>query len=158
MNLIKKICDWMAVILLVILAVVAFLQVSFRFVFNLPLDWTEEITRYVLIMLVYICTMNCVRDNGLIRIEIIDIFVKGKAKDFLDIFVSLVCGVFMFLMTYLTIPLVQNAISGHQTSPALQIPMALMYTLECIMFLLISLTFIYRIIVAIMDLKKEAKK
>ncbi len=157
MNLIKKICDWTAVILLVLLAVVAFLQVSFRFVFNLPLDWSEEITRYVLIMLVYICTMNCVRDNGLIRIEIIDIFVKGKAKDFLDIFVSIVCGAFMFIMTYLTIPLIRNAISGHQTSPAMQIPMAIMYGLEFVMFLFISLMFIYRIIVAIMDLKGVTK-
>ena len=48
---------------------VCFLQVLFRFVFNLPLAWTEELSRYVFIILIYCGASAAVLDLSLIHIS-----------------------------------------------------------------------------------------
>ena len=57
MKLLKNFDAILSCILLVALTVVAFLQVLFRFVLNLPLSWTEELVRYFVISLIYVSTI-----------------------------------------------------------------------------------------------------
>ena len=49
---------YLIVFLFTILIVVCFLQVLFRFVFNLPLAWTKELSRYVFIILTYMYSLS----------------------------------------------------------------------------------------------------
>ncbi|MDB2142127.1 TRAP transporter small permease [Enterocloster clostridioformis] len=70
---------------------VCFLQMLFRFVFNLPLAWTEELSRYVFIILTYCGASTAVLDNAHVRVELIDNVLSG-ARFALDIFL-----VFVFL-------------------------------------------------------------
>ena len=49
---------------------VCFLQMLFRFVFNLPLAWTKELSRYVFIILTYCGASAAVLDNAHVRVEL----------------------------------------------------------------------------------------
>ena len=130
-------------VLLVTLTVVALLQVLFRFLLNLPLSWTEELVRYCVISLIYISTIYSIRTRGVIRVEILDQMLKGKVKYGLNSFINLISAGVMFFMSYLCVDLVQNAISVNQRSAAMNIPVAVMYGVECASFFLMGLAFIY---------------
>ena len=58
---------------------VCFLQMLFRFVFNLPLAWTEELSRYVFIILTYCGASTAVLDNAHVRVELIDNVLSARA-------------------------------------------------------------------------------
>ena len=45
---------YLTAVLFTLLILVCFLQVLFRFVLSLPLAWTEELSRYLFILLVYV--------------------------------------------------------------------------------------------------------
>lgn len=158
MNLIKNIDKALSVALLVGLTLLGFIQVIFRFVFNLPLDWSEEFIRYILIVLIYLSTVITVREGNMIRIELIDLILKGKPKQILDIIIDFVCFVFLLYISYLCIFLVKNAIFVNQTSPALNFPLSIMYAMESLMFLLMALMFVKHIILKIQTFKRGTKK
>ena len=80
---------YLIVFLFTILIVVCFLQVLFRFVFNLPLAWTEELSRYVFIILIYCGASAAVLDNAHVRVELIDNVLSERGRFALDIAVKL---------------------------------------------------------------------
>lgn len=139
-------------VLLVTLTVVAFMQVLFRYVFNTSLSWSEEIVRYSVITLIYVSTIYSIRTRSAIRVEIIDIVVKGKAKSAMDAVVDLFSSGIMLFVSYLTVTLVQNAISVNQRSAAMGLPMAIMYGVECVTFLGMGLAFLTLFITDIKNL------
>lgn len=157
MRFIKKIDELISVALLAGLTVFAFTQVLFRFVLNLPLDWSEELIRYILIVLIYLSTVVTVREGTMIRVELIDFVIKGKAKKVLDLVINIVCMAFMIFLSYQTTFLVRNAFSVNQTSPALEIPLGIMYGMEGVMFALMALMFAKQIVVKFMELTGRAE-
>jgi len=50
-------------VLFSLLITVCFLQVLFRLVLNLPLAWTEELSRYIFIILVYLGASVAAKEN-----------------------------------------------------------------------------------------------
>ena len=150
MKRIKKIDEVISITLLFLLMFIGFLQVLFRFVLNLPLDWTEESSRYILIILVYLSAVVTVREEKMLRVEIIDLFVKGKAKLMLGTVIQLLSGLFVFYIAYQTTFQVKNAVRVNQLSPAMAIPMATLYIVEGILFFLMGIMFM---IVFIKNLK-----
>ena len=143
MKIIKNADIIISCVLLVMLTVVALLQVLFRFLLNLPLSWTEELVRYCVISLIYISTVYSIRTRGVIRVEILDQLLKGKVKHALNSLINFCSAGVMFFMSYLCISLVQNAISVNQRSAAMNIPVAVMYGVECGSFFLMGLAFIF---------------
>ena len=49
MKILEKIIDTVCVILMFTLFIVILLQILFRYFFNMPLKWTEELARYVFV-------------------------------------------------------------------------------------------------------------
>ncbi len=154
---IKKIDDVLVVILLINLTVITFLQVLFRFVFQAPLDWSEEVSRFTFIFLVYLASTITIRDKVTIRIEFIDTFLqKRKWLAYIhDIFINGICALFLFFMAYLCISLVKNAFFVKQVSPALGLPMWILYFLQGSLF---ALSGIQYSIILISTLQKKSTK
>lgn len=72
--------EYISTFLFIALIILCFLQILFRFVFNFSLSWTEELSRYVFIALVYFSASLAVVRGAHVRVEVIDGFVKGKNK------------------------------------------------------------------------------
>ena len=147
--LLKRLDEKISVLLLVILSVITFLQVLFRFVFNLPLDWSEEFSRFTYIIMVYLSASLAAKDNSMIKIEVLELLIGEKARMVRDRFVDLICAAFSFYIAYQTIFMIKNAYFVDQISPALEIPMSVMYALELIMFVLLGVRYIQRFINAL---------
>ena len=153
----RRIDEWLSILLLAAMTIVAFAQVLCRFVLNLPLDWSEELARYLLIMLVYLSGVITVREESMLRVEIIDLILKGRARKVLSIVVQIVSCIFMLFVAYQNTFTVRNAMSVKQTSPAIGIPMALLYGCECLLFLLMAIMFAFVSVKKIRSLVSEEK-
>lgn len=158
MNFIKNLDKVGSAALLAGLTLLGFIQIIFRFVLNLPLDWSEEVIRYILIVLIYLSTVITAREGTMIRIELIDLLLKGTVKKVLDIIIDIVCFAFLMYISYLCIFLVKNAIFVNQLSPALNLPLSFMYALESLLFFLMALMFVKQTIIKIKTLKRGTKK
>ena len=105
---------YLIVFLFTILIVVCFLQVLFRFVFNLPLAWTEELSRYVFIILIYCGASAAVLDNAHVRVELIDNVLSERGRFALDIAVKLLCAAVSLVIAYNSRQIIYNASLSKQ--------------------------------------------
>lgn len=133
------------VILFTMLILLCFLQIVFRSVLNLSLSWTEELARYTFIALVYISACAAVLRNAHVRVEIIDNLIPEKIKPIVDSLVDIVFMIFMALIGYHGVHISLDAFSIEQLSPAMQIPMGLVYTIIPITFFATSIRLCQRI-------------
>lgn len=133
-----------------------FLQVLFRFVLNLPLAWTEELSRYVFILLIYCGASAAVTDNAHVRVELIDTILPASVKKYMDLAVRIICGIISLLVAWNSKQIIMNANLSHQISASLRIPMAGLYALVALMFCLIAFRFLQSAFKLIWG-KKEAR-
>lgn len=139
----KKTLEYYLIILLFsVLIVVCFLQVLFRFVFNLPLAWTEELSRYVFIILIYCGASAAVIDKAHVRVELIDNVLPPAVKHVMDVAVQVLCALVSLAIAYHSKNIIMNANLSKQLSASLRIPMAALYALVAAMFCLIAFRFI----------------
>ena len=158
MKFLKNLDRNLSCFFLVCLTVIAFIQVLLRFVFNMPLSWTEETVRYCLIALIYISTVYTIRIKGSIRVEVIDMLIKGKAQAVLHIITDIFSAGIMFTVSYLAITMVENAKFVNQKSAALLVPMYIPYTVEVICFAFMGLAYLYLIVDEVKSLKGGESK
>ncbi len=122
---INKFVKILLVIFLISMTIIMILQVFSRFIFNLPLNWSEEATRYLGIYAVFFGAALAVRHNELIAVEAVPDLLPNKGRKYLKIVVLLICIMFFAIVLVQGISLVSNV--TMQKSPALQIPMSIPY-------------------------------
>lgn len=85
-----------AMTLLVVLALVVFLQFFTRYVLNDSLGWTEEIARYLLIATSFLGAALAVRSGTQLRIELFEKWFGRRAADLLERIVILPLSIAAF--------------------------------------------------------------
>lgn len=110
---------YLIVILFSILIGVCFLQVLFRFVLNLPLAWTEELSRYIFIILIYCGASAAAKDNQHVRVELIDSLLPAKIKRIVDVVIRVICSIICVVISFNTFNMIKNAQTSHQLSAVL---------------------------------------
>ena len=119
----NKLEETTAVLLFVAMIFFGTCQVLFRFVINLSLDWTEELTRFTFIFLVYISASLCVARNRHVRVEVIDMLVPKKALIWLHRAVLLIWCAFAFVIAHAGWEIAVEALEMGESSPVLELPM-----------------------------------
>lgn len=139
----KKTIEYcLSVVLFVILIIVCFLQVLFRFVIKLPLAWTEEMSRYIFILLVYVGASAAALERKHVRVELIDSVLPPKAAKGLSAVVQVLCAAISLVITFNIKDLILNSARTQQQSAALRLPMAAMYAMVGAMFAVIAFRFL----------------
>ena len=115
----------MLVLFLSALTIVVFLQVLFRYVFNLPLFWTEETARYCLIWASMLGAGYALRHGQHIAVTYIVDRLPGGLY-WATVRLAQI-GVLAIIVVILWGGVELVSITQHQTSPALRIPMAYPY-------------------------------
>ena len=118
---------FICVILMSVMAVLLNIQVFMRYVVQNSLSWTEELARYIFIWLVYIGISYGTKISKHIRIEAaLGIFPK-KMRPFVVLAGEIVFMCFSFYICYRGWDIVQRQIRLGQVSPAMRIPMWVVY-------------------------------
>jgi TRAP-type C4-dicarboxylate transport system permease small subunit len=102
-----------------------FLQVLFRYVFKLPLGWSEEMARFVFVWIVFLGAAIGVNTKAHIAIDILLRYLPTNIVRFFRLFTEItILGFAIFLMLY---GWKITSIAMRQITPALEIPWGCVY-------------------------------
>jgi len=137
---IMAICAALALVLLIS----SFLQVFSRYVIGSAITWTDECARYCYIWLDILGAAVLVYRGGHAVVDLLSKKLKGPARKVYDTFCFIVLGYMGVIFAVFGYRLCQVTIS--QTSPALKLPMGLVYGVLPISGILIGFFTVNRVL------------
>ena len=132
---------------LLVMSVVLFAQVIMRYFLRSPFTWSEELARYVLVWSAIIGVSLAVRERRHISVDFLPLLFGEKSHRVFAIIAHIGMLVFSFIMISASIPLIERLAMLGQTSPALGIPMWIVYAAIPVGFSLIMVRTIQALIV-----------
>jgi TRAP-type C4-dicarboxylate transport system permease small subunit len=124
-NLLAKGEAWVLVSLVVVMTVVVFLQVVYRYLLTQPLHWSEEMARYLFVWISLLGAALSVQKRGHFGMDFFFRMLPPRARRSLTVLLHLLVGVVIIVLLFYGILLVQK--TADQQSPAMEIPMAWAY-------------------------------
>lgn len=130
-------------LILIIMMFVILAQTFFRFVIFKSLPWSEELSRYLFVVMIMLGINLGVSKDIMVRIDIIDKKLSEKHLLKLNILREIIGFLVSGLFFYSTFEMIK--VGAFQKSPALQIKMSIMYIVIAFGFLLTMIATIFRI-------------
>ena len=87
-------------IILTVMVASTFMQVLGRYIFVVPLPWTEELSRRMMTWLLFLASAIGYRRGGMVGVDIITSKVSEKSKKILDIIVFALIACFGLFMVH----------------------------------------------------------
>jgi len=122
--------------LLMLIACVMMLQVFMRYVVGSSLSWAEEFCRYLFIWSSLLSIGYSIRKKTILRVDSLIEALPFKVKKFFRVAIELVVLTFFTYLFLNAIPVVGMIKESGQVSPAMEIPMYLVYLSAVVGFLL----------------------
>jgi len=94
----KRIIEWVNAILLFMIFAIISAEILFRGVLRIPIAWTDELSRSVYIVLVFLGASTALRDRSHITVDILTKVLPESAKRVLRIISSLLMFPFIVVM------------------------------------------------------------
>lgn len=135
-----------------VMTIVTALQVFMRHVMNSSLSWSEELARYCFIWLVYIGISYGVKMQRHIKVDALLHFLKDRQKIYLSLIANLIFLAFSIFIVIYGYDISRQLLGWGQTSPALHIPMGIVYLATPVGFAITSIRLIQQIILQILTL------
>ena len=126
-----------------------FAQVIFRYVLSNSLTWSEELARYVFIWQIWLGSSYCVQKNRHIRIDIFTDKLPEGARKIYEILITLVSIAFCVFLIYKGGIVMMKVRKMHQMSPALKMPMWVLYScipISCSLMVLRYIEHIFQVL------------
>ena len=115
-----------------------------RYIFNYPLFFAEETSRFLFIYLVMVGMIAALRSNSHTRVEYFINFLPFNIRKYLEIIIDCLCMFFLSFVIYTGYLLV--SLTFHARSPALAVPIGVIYAAAPLAALLMLITYIMWII------------
>ena len=119
------------------------LQIFNRFVLNQPLSWTEEAQRFAFIWLVFLAIPLASEKGMHIGVDILTQRMSGAAQRRLALLVDVLWVSLSGIVVFVSWPLIR--VARFQISPALELPMSLVYAVIPLAFTWIAVLAMVRI-------------
>jgi TRAP-type C4-dicarboxylate transport system permease small subunit len=140
------------------MSVIIFLQVFMRYVMQNSLSWSEELARYLFILLVNMGISYGVKMKKHICVEVFTSWLPAKTKAIIRILSDVVFLVFAVVIVYYGLETAGTIFVLNQTSPALEIQMGIIYALLPISYAMVLIRLVQNIVEAIRNLKSIKKE
>lgn len=124
---------------LVFTVLIIFLQVIMRKVFNNSLSWSEELARFIFIWQIWYGISITIRRKKHIEVELVKNLLKGNALKVLQVFITLCNIAFCIFMTVTGGMLSSNLMDKNTLSPAMGIPLWIVYAALPVSFFLAAI-------------------
>ncbi|MCD7952117.1 MAG: TRAP transporter small permease [Synergistaceae bacterium] len=141
------------IVLMIGISCTMFLQVIMRYVFNMPLTWPEELSRYMLIWTVFFSMSYTIYMRNMLRVDVLAEFLPEKVRQALEICIQFLSLGIYSVFTYYSLIVYRSLVVSGRVSPALRIPMYLVYSALCIGFFLSVVRTIQLIVELIMAMR-----
>ena len=128
--------DWLALAMVFLLAFDVFYQFFTRYVLGNSASWTEEIARYLLIIVTFIGSSMAVRRNTHIQVEFVYRYLPAAAGRVLSTLVDIVRILFLAYASWLAIDLVPRMHNLQMT--VIDWPMSYVYGFVAAGFVLMT--------------------
>lgn len=123
-------------VLLAIMTVLSFANVVMRYCFKAPIFWSDEVCCYCLALSAFFCLPASIRYRTAIRVDTLTAVLPRSVQKVLQIICDVIMIVFLAICVKGGIDVAANAAKIAQKSPALQIPVSLLYMIMTFCFLL----------------------
>ena len=107
------------------LLIIVFIQFFSRYVLNSSLSWTEEIARYLLILLGFVGSVTCIRKRSHIYLEFFYRFLPPTVVKSIVIIVSFINAAFFTYAGVVSIELARR--THHQSMTSIDLPKGIIY-------------------------------
>ncbi len=124
-SLLAKGEGWVLIALVVVMTVVVFLQVLYRYLLTQPLYWSEELARYLFVWISILGSALSLQRRGHFGMDFFYRVLPDQGRRFLIFVVYVLIGVVILVLLVEGIFLVQK--TAAQQSPAMEISMGWAY-------------------------------
>ena len=139
MNVLKKIDgkleEFLMGAFLIGISFIILLQIVMRLM-KMSLSWPEEMARYLYVWSVFLSLAYTIRTRTNLRVDLVLNFFPKKLQNAMESLLQVVNSVFFSTLFYHSLNVVSSVKMSSQTSPALEIPMYLVYLIVPAGFLL----------------------
>ncbi|MBQ3616237.1 MAG: TRAP transporter small permease [Anaerotignum sp.] len=157
--MLKKIWDnleeFIIVPLIFAMSIIIFIQVIMRYVFQNSLTWSEELARYLFVWLVYFSVSFTARRQKHIRIDAAINLYPKKLRPYIDILSEIIVLAFSIFIAVTGVTVFQKIAWSGQMSPAIGIPMQIVYAAPMVGMALTAIRQVQCIIGKIKNLKNN---
>ena len=136
------------------IGVVVNLSVFFRYVLNSPLSWSNELARYLLVFTVVFAAAIALRHDLFVNVQAVRDLLPERAGRAIFITARVLIGSFLVVCVFSPEAMIERAIRTETISPAMSVPMALVYRIMQAGFTLMVCFLIFGLIDRILE-KRE---
>ena len=149
---------YVCVVLFALIVIVLTAEVIARYVFSSSFRWSEELSRFLFIWLIFIGASYAALKKSHIYIETFFMILPKKVKPYARLIGNVVWLLFSIFACYLGIDQTLAIYNTAQLSPGMQIPLYFVYVSIPLGFLLMSFRVLQLIILELKDLRKKPLK
>ena len=125
---------YVCIILMSSMTLILAVQVFMRYVMRDSLSWSEELARYIFVWLIYIGISYGAKIMKHIKIEAALLLFPTRTRPYVELFGDILFLAFSLFVVYASWDIVQKQIMLGQTSPAIQMPMWMLYSAPTVGF------------------------
>jgi len=104
-----------------------FVNVITRYIFLFPIYWAEELSRYLMVWMIFIGASQVTLKGGHIAVDIVPRLLSKRANTTLAFTVNFICILFSLVLVYFSLKQMMRVRIAHQISPAMELPMWIAY-------------------------------
>lgn len=128
--------EMVLIILLLMIAGLSGMQVVMRKIFHNPLTWSEELCRFCFVWSGFLGIGYSIRNGSIIRINTVVGMVPAMVQKIMNLAANIISLIFFLFFFLTSIETIKKVAASGQISPALEIPISILYMGAMIGFLL----------------------
>ncbi len=125
MGPVRKLVTGFIITVFAIQVIVVFSQVVWRFVFNNPFSWSEELARYIQVWMILLTASICIRKGKHLAVDYITHALPFRFSKSLRIITSIFTMIFTIVVIVFGIQML--TITFNEMTPALRISISIIY-------------------------------
>ena len=157
-NFIDRIENITLVWTILILAIIGFVQVFARYLFNYSFTWFEELGRYIGVFIAFLGASIGVKTGSHFTMDLIVSHLKSPLQELVKASTNILSASFFMLVTWYSWKIIMRMYGYETTSPTMQIPMYIAYLPIPIFSMIMGFRFIIKAFESIQSMKENNEK